>query len=381
MPYCDKKTITFFLTTRCNLNCSYCYGNRKMEYKTLDFNFAKRALLDFAELEKLNRICFSADGEPTTEMELLKKIFYEAKQHNPDVATEIVTNGTFNEDVAKWLAENLDYIYISADLLPESHDKCRLTITGKPSSPSILKNLEFFSKMPGRYAKIGLRSTITKYNIDKQKEGIDFYFDNFGVDTFWVRPILAPIYDVAEKYYDPVDIMQFAQSFIDTHRYAERRGVFYESNLTANFDGETSKACSACVPMPCLTVDGYFSACKLVSYGKNAGKMDPLIYAKYDSVKDKIIYDVEKVKMLRNRTLRNMPTECGVCVTSKHCAGYCPAEALLETGKLLSVKSNVCKAMRYIQSEIGHLYAEKFGTDGFPYKSYRWNNNKTKEKE
>jgi sulfatase maturation enzyme AslB (radical SAM superfamily) len=351
-----------------------------MDYKTLDFRFAKRVLHEFAEADKLNRICFSADGEPTTEIALLKKIFYEAKQHNPDVATEIVTNGTFNEDVAKWLAENLDYIYISADLLPESHDKCRLTITGKPSSPSILKNLEFFSKTPDKRAKIGLRATITKYNITQQKEGIDFYFDNFGVDVFWVKPILVPIYDAAEKYYDPVDIMQFAQTFIDAHTYAEQRGVFYESNLTANFDGETSKACSACVPMPYLTVDGYFSACKLIPHGKNAGKMDPLIYARYDAVEDKIIYDVEKVKVLRSRTLHNMPTECGVCVASKHCAGYCLGETLHETGKLLFVKSNVCKALRYIQSEIGHLYAEKFGTNGFPYKSHHGNNKQSQLK-
>jgi len=378
MPYCDKKTITFLLTTRCNLSCSYCYGNRKMDYKTLDFGFAKRVLHEFAEAEKLNRICFSADGEPTTEIVLLKKIFYEAKQHNPDVATEIVTNGTFNEDVAKWLAENLDYIYISADLLPESHDKCRLTITGKPSSPPVLKNLEFFSKIPDKRAKIGLCATITKHNIVQQKEGIDFYFDNFGVDIFWVKPVLAPIYDAAEKYYDQLDMVQFAQSFVDAHAYAWQRGVFYESNMTANFDGETNKACSACIPMPYLTVDGYLSACKLVSYGKNAGKMDPLIYARYDAIDDKIVYDVEKIKVLRNRTLNNMPTECGVCVASKHCSGYCLGEALHETGKLLSVKSNVCKAMRYIQSEIGHLYAEKFGTNGFPHRSHGNKQNRRK---
>ncbi|MCL2283171.1 MAG: radical SAM protein [Fibromonadales bacterium] len=359
MPYCNNKNITFLLTTRCNLNCSYCYGNRKMDYKTLDFRFAKRALHDFAEKEKLNNICFSADGEPTTEMELLKKIFNEAKQLNPDVATEVVTNGTFNEEIAKWLAENLDYIYISADLLPEAHDKCRLTITGKPSSPPILKNLEFFNKIPNKRAKIGLFATITKHNITQQKEGIDFYFDNFGVDIFWIKPLITPIYDADEKYCESVDMLQFAQTFLDAHAYAWQRKVFYESNLTANFDGETSKACSACIPMPYLTVDGYFSACKLVSYGKNAEKMDSLIYAQYDAVEDKITYDVEKIKMLRNRTLNNMPSECGVCVASKHCAGYCMAEAQQEMGKLLSVKSNVCKAMRYLQSEIGHLYAEK----------------------
>jgi uncharacterized protein len=367
MPRCDKKTVTFLLTTRCNLNCAYCFGNRKADYKTLDFSFAKRVLCDYSETDEVSHIRFSADGEPTTEMEILKKIFKEAKRLNPDVLTEVVTNGTFNEEKAKWLAENLDYIYISADLLPESHDKYRLTITGNPSSPPILKNLEFFQSMPDRRAKIGLRATITNYNIEKQKEAIDFYYDNFGVNIFWVTPIITPIYDMTEKICEPIDIMQFAHTFIDAHTHAWQRGVFYESNLTANFDGETRKACCACVPVPHLTVDGYLSACELATYGKNAGKMDSMIYAWYDSENDKIAYDEEKIKVLRSRTLQNMPTQCCICAAGKHCAGYCPGETLNENSGLFRVKTNICKALRYLYGEIGHLYAEKYGTESFPY--------------
>jgi uncharacterized protein len=367
MPRCDKKTITFLLTTRCNLNCTYCYGNRKTDYKTLDFGFARRLLCDYADMDELNRIRFSADGEPTTEMDMLKKIFNEAKRLNSGVLAEVITNGTFNEDTAKWLAENLDYIYISADLLPESHNKCRLTITDTPSSPPILKNLEFFQKMSDKRAKIGICAVITGNNIEQQKEAVDFYYDKFGVDIFWVTPVITPIYDAAEKNCEPVDMMQFAQTFIDAHTHAWQRGIFYESNLTSNFDGETNRACCACVPVPYLTVDGYLSACKLAAYGKNAGKMDSMIFARYDSEKDKIIHDAEKLKILRSRTLQNLPTQCGICAAGKHCAGYCPGETLNENGGLFRVKTNICKAIRYLYGEIGHLYAEKYGAGGFPY--------------
>jgi len=367
MPRCNKKTITFLLTTRCNLNCTYCYGNRKTDYKTLDFKFAKRVLCDYAESDELSRIRFSADGEPTTEMEILKKIFDEAKQLNPDVLTEIITNGTFNEEKAKWLAENLDYIYISADLLPESHDKCRITITGNPSSPTILKNLEFFQEMQDKRAKIGICATINNDNIEQQKEAIDFYFDNYGINIFWVIPIIMPVYDTVEKNYESVDMMQFAQTFIEAHTHAWHRKIFYESSLTANFDGETNKACCACIPMPYLTVDGYLSACKLATYGTNAGKMDTMIFAKYDAQNDKIIYNAEKTKVLRSRTLQNMSAQCGNCAAGKYCAGYCPGEALNENGELFRAKSNICKALRYLYGEIGHLYAEKYGVKGFPY--------------
>jgi len=367
MPRCDKKMITFLLTTRCNLNCTYCYGNRKTDYKTLDFGFAKRVLCDYAETSELNRIRFSADGEPTTEMEILEKIFNEAKRLNSDVLAEIISNGTFNEDAAKWLAENLDYIYISADLLPESHDKYRLTITGNPSSPPILKNLELFNKMQNKRAKIGICATITKNNVEQQKEAIDFYYNNYGVDIFWVAPVITPIYDIAEKTCEPVDMMQFAQTFIEAHTHAWQRKIFYESSLTANFDGETNKTCCACIPAPYLTVDGYLSACKLAAYGTNAGKMDSMIYARYDSQNDKIIYDAEKIKVLRSRTLQNMSAQCWNCAAGKHCAGYCPGEALNENGGFFRAKTNACKALRYLYGEIGHLYAEKLGVKGFQY--------------
>ena len=368
MSRCDKRAVSFLLTTRCNLNCAYCYGNRKEDYKTLDYNFARRALGEYVGKGELNHICFSADGEPATEMELLKKILCEAKRINPDIFSEIYTNGTFNESTARWLADNMDCIYISADLLPDSHDQYRLTITGKPSSPPILKNLELFKKMPSKRAKIGLRATITKYNVEQQIEAIDFFYDNYGIDVFWVNPVFAPVYDASEKTYEPVDIMQFAKTFVDAHTHAWKRGIFYESYLTSNFDSETNKACCSCLPMPYLTVDGYLSACDLATYGKNAGNMDPMIYARYDGENDKIIYDQEKLKALRSRTLANMPAQCNTCFAGKHCAGYCAGETLNENGNLFQIRTGVCKALKYIYSEIGHLYAEKFGAEGFPYK-------------
>jgi radical SAM protein with 4Fe4S-binding SPASM domain len=368
MPLCDKKTISFLLTTRCNLNCTYCYGNRKSEYKTLNFAFAKKILNDYAEAGDLKYIRFSADGEPTTEMELLKNIFKEAKQLEPNVQATVFTNGTFNEETAKWIAENLDYIYISADFLPEVHDAYRPTITGKPSSPPILKNLEYFSQMPGKHAKIGIRATITKENIEQQIEAIDYYYNNYGINIFWVNPIFMPVYDANEKMYEPIDMMQFAKAFIHAHDHAWRKGIFYECSFTANFDGQTQKACSACLPTPHLTVDGYLSACELATYGKNAGTMEPMIYAKYDIENDKIIYDTEKLQTLRSRTLQNMSAQCRDCVASKHCAGYCLGETLNETGSLFKVKTSVCIPIRYLYGEIGHLYQEKFGDKGFPHR-------------
>jgi len=370
MPNCDKKTISFLLTTRCNLNCTYCYGSRNAEYRTLGWNFAKRVMDDYIGAGTLGHIRFFADGEPTTEMDLLKKIFKYAKKTNNEIIAEIQTNGVFNTKTADWLGKNLDYIYISADLLPNDNDKYRLTPEGKPSSPYIEKSLKYLCDMPERKAKVGIRATITKYNINRQKEGIDYYYKNYGIDVFWVDPIFPPIANTDNTMYEEIDMKEFAYTFVDAHNYAwaHEPFIFYESNLTTNFDGKTDKACRACIPLPHLTVDGYISACEMATHGENAGKMDAMIYAKYDVDKDLIIYDEKKLTTIKKRTLSNMPTECRDCVAANNCAGYCLGESLNETGSLFAVKTRVCWALRYIYKEIGHLYKEKFGSRGFPYK-------------
>jgi radical SAM protein with 4Fe4S-binding SPASM domain len=376
MPYCDKKAVSFLLTTQCNLRCTYCYGARNTDKKVLDWRFAKRVLEDYVGAGKIKHIRFFADGEPTLEMELLKKIYEEAKRLQPNIQAEIQTNGVFSEETTKWLGENLDYVYVSIDLLPEAHDKYRVTAGGKPSSPVILKNLERFKEMRDKKAKIAVRATITKHNIEKQKEGIDFYHDKYGIEIFWVDPIFPPVSDVAEKTYEPIDMMQFAATFVDAHNYAWERGVFYESNLTTNFDGKTDKACRACLPVPHLTMDGYLSACEMATYGKDAGKMDAMIYARFDPEADKIIYDEEKLRILHSRVLplktshqsSMLPDECHSCAAGEYCAGFCLGETLNENGSLFKIKTRVCKALKYIYGEIGHLYPDKFGPEGFPHK-------------
>lgn len=367
MPYCDKKVISFLLTTHCNLRCTYCYGARNVEKRVLDYNFAHRVIEDYmGGPGGIKQIRFFADGEPTTEIELLKRIYYEVKVLEPDVQAEIQSNGVFTTETADWLAKNMDYIWMSIDLLPEDHDRYRMTSNGKPSSPMILKNLQYFKDMP-RKAKIGIRSTITKFNIERQKEGIDYYHKNYGIDIFWVDPIFPPVSDMSEKTYEPIDMMQFATTFVDAHNHAWANNIFYESNLTTNFDGKTNKACRSCLPMPHLTMDGYLSACEMATYGEDAGKMDAMIYAQYDAKNDKIIYDENKLKILKSRTLQNMPLECRSCAAGEHCAGFCLGETLNENGSLFRVKTRVCRALRYIYGEIGHLYPKKF-PKGFPHK-------------
>ena len=82
MSHEKKKTISFFVTTRCNLACTYCVNDsdKVAEHQDIDLEFAKKGLDDFfGKREDLfgagnNRIRFYAVGEPTTRIDLVKSI-------------------------------------------------------------------------------------------------------------------------------------------------------------------------------------------------------------------------------------------------------------------------------------------------------------------
>lgn len=357
MPHCDKKTISFILTNRCNMACRYCYASRETNYQTLDLNFAKKAIEEYVGPDSrygLKQIRFFAGGEPTTEFELMKTILQMSRERCPDLLAELQTNGFFSLERAKWLGDNMDLIWISMDLFPEANDVYRVTKTGKPSSPIIERNLKYYRDNPKK-ALVGVRGTITNDNLYRQKEGIDYLY-SLGIRDIWVDPIFPPVETEEERMYEPIDTMEFAKEFIKAREYAKTLGVFYESNYTSSFDGECVINCRSCIPLPHLTTDGYVSACEMALYGENAGHMDPFIYGRYDKESGSIEYDDRKIEILRNRVLQNMPDECMLCVARNHCAGYCPGEVLNETGSLFLIKRESCKPIRYLYMTIGDDY-------------------------
>ena len=364
MPYCNKKIISFLLTSRCNMACKYCYGARKADYNKLDLDFAKCGVDEYVATGAVNGIRFFGNGEPTTEPQLIKDICEYARKFRKNINCEIQTNGYFGEELAEWLAYNMDEIWVSMDLLPDTHDMFRVTRGGKPTSGVIERNLKYFKSLADKRAMVGVRSTITQYNIDRQKEGID-YLANLGIKYIWVDPIFPPVSEAEDKTFEPIDMMHFARTFIDAREHGKELGVFYETNLTTNFDGPTCYNCRSCLPMPHLTMDGYVSACEMCMSGANPEGLDAFVYGKYDKEHNKIIYDEKKIAVLQSRTLDNLK-DCRDCIAREHCAGFCLGETLNENGDLFKIKRVICEPLRYLYAKIGNDYA-RFGGE-FKYK-------------
>lgn len=145
----NLKWITLMVTESCNLECKYCYQERKNRSmnkdvikKTIDF-FNKHT-----DAEK--PLIYAFGGEPFLVLNSLEFLFDYAIRKNNKTCFKLITNGTLlNERIKEFLEKYKDFIKIfvvSMDGFKELHDANRVDSNGKGTWDIIVKNLPFFLK-------------------------------------------------------------------------------------------------------------------------------------------------------------------------------------------------------------------------------------------
>jgi len=361
MPHISKQMASFFLTTKCNLCCTYCYNSSErtsMQEKTLPLHIAKAGVDYFFSTNPSRHIRFYGPGEPTQEFSLMKDIVAYAKEKAGDkLSVETQTNGCFDRFVGEWMLNNINIIWISFDGEPDVQNANRPCADGKPSSPIIEDNVRWLISNTGkRNLMVGARVTITDINIHRQKQIVD-YFNSLGIRHIWTDPLFPSVDkipqcdDSRKKSSFHFDMDAYVDGFIEAYHYAENKGIFYGSFLICNFDGICNKHCRACTPVPHFTPDGYVSACDLVTFGDNAHHMDCFVYGKWNESTQSFEFDEDKISVLQNRSTDNMP-HCQQCPAKEHCGGYCLGEVMNETGSIYGQKPIACAAIKRLLKEI-----------------------------
>ncbi|MFC1801413.1 radical SAM protein [Nanoarchaeota archaeon] len=354
MSHEKKKTISFFVTTRCNLACTYCVNDsdKVAEHQDIDLEFAKKGLDDFfGKREDLfgagnNRIRFYAVGEPTTRIDLVKSITeYAQKLKGNNLSVELQTNGCFSEETAEWIRDNVDEVWISLDGSPEVQNKNRPRRNGQPTSSIIERNIETLLEN----TFVGVRATITPENVGKQKEMID-YFHSLGIHWVYAEPMFESVKQNGSSCHSPITgvrLDEFVKEFVEAYKYAESKGVNYGNFFTVNFDEPCNYACRSCLPMPQLTTDGYVSGCDLAYSGKT--QLPDFIFGKFEN--GEIVYFPEKIQKIRQRHVDNIE-ECSKCEVKSNCGGGCAGLAYYATGNLLGTITEFCNAIKYLAKHI-----------------------------
>lgn len=380
MPHVNKKMLSFFLTTKCNLCCRYCYNAKErnaIEEKTLSLEIAKAGIDWYFKNNDSRHIRFYGPGEPTQEFKLLKEITKYAKSHpngGEKVTVEIQTNGVFTENIREWALDNFNIVWMSFDGMKDVQSYNRPLnslyngLFHNRSSADVLEdNVRWLINNKGdRNMMIGARVTITDINIDRQIEMVDYFYD-LGIRYVWTNPLFYSVgkipvcVDDQKKQAYHFDMDLYIDNYLKAYKYAKSKGGFWGSFLTVNFDGESSYHCRCCTPLnaPHLTPDGYISACDMVVLGSEPYHMSPFIVGKWNSeCKGFDLYE-DKIKVLTNRRSITME-HCKTCQAKLHCGGYCLGETVNETGKLNGQNPVKCAAVRKLYKELGSCASYPF---------------------
>lgn len=352
MGHYRKNVITFFINEVCNMQCVYCTvrsNSARKKPRTIDLDFARAGIDDFFRDTDSRALRLFSNGEPTLEFATMKEIVrYAASKAGPDLFVELQTNGYFREEIAHWIAENVDMLWISLDGPEDIQDLQRPLLTDKPSFQIIDRNIGIVRRS-GK-TTIGLRPTISEHSVDRQTELIDYASAN-GIKTIYAYPWLA----LYVKKKGVPDFMHFAETYLEARRYAEGLGIFYGTIFMINFDEEVEINCRSLLPAPHLTPDGYVSCCDMANSreGFFPSMFPEVLYGRWDPEARAIRYDPESIAKLRSRTLPNMKA-CEGCVAAKHCAGGCIGAGMMKSQEFYGVNEEFCEVTRYLFERLQH---------------------------
>jgi radical SAM protein with 4Fe4S-binding SPASM domain len=361
MGHFRKNLLTVFVNEFCNMHCIYCPLHAQSTPRTsrvIDPDFVKCGIDDFFSRTDSRGIRIFGNGEPTLSFKLLKEMVeYAYLQAGDRLFIELQTNGYFPGEVAHWVSEHVDMLWLSLDGPGDIQDRQRPTRTGRPSFPKIDHNIQIIGK--SAKTTIGFRPTITDYSVDRQEELIDYAKAN-GVTTIYAYPWASFVLDREGQ----PDLMHFADKFIEAREYADKIGVYYGTIFMINFDEEVEINCRALLPAPHLTTDGFVSCCDMSNTGDGffSELFPELIYGEYDKEAGKIHYYQDRIEKIRSRNIYNLET-CRDCKALKHCAGGCIGSAMMTSGDFYGINPDYCKVTKYLFKRLPHLVNVGYNKD------------------
>lgn len=256
--------VTLFMTTACNLRCTYCYasaGEKPATFMTMEV--AKRGI-DFVAANAVKRdlpgfeVLYHGGGETTVNWKVMTESVayarHTAERLGLHVNTAAATNGVLTDDQIDWIVTHLNGVSLSFDGLPEAHDRHRLTILGQGSSKQVMHTMRRFDQVGFPY---GVRVTVTADQITRLPESVDFICAQFKPTHIQVEPSYqlgrwseAPSAETAE--------------FIAAYRAAQVRAERYGKEISysaARVGTLTNHFCGISQDSFALTPDGNVSAC------------------------------------------------------------------------------------------------------------------------
>lgn len=345
------RTLTFQVTDKCNLACSYCYqinkGENKMKFETarklIDMMLGEDPRLNgYITVENSPGIIIEfIGGEPFLNVELIEQIcdYFTEKaismQHPWALLHKfsISSNGVlyFDEKVQKFLNKYKNWLSlsISIDGNKELHDSCRVFPDGKPSYDiAVAAAKDWIAK--GNY--MGSKITLAPGNIIHAYEAITHMVD-LGYKDILANTVFEEGWDIEHAKIFYAELKRIADywvdnDIVDTHYLS----LFEERYFEPEGFEENQNYCGGTGDMLALDPNGYIYPCLRYMKSSLGTDQKPIVIGHVDTGIAITKEEKDWVKCLECITRRSQSTDdCFDCPISKGCA-WCSAYNYQVTG-------------------------------------------------
>jgi uncharacterized protein len=361
--------VTLFLTSRCNLRCSYCYADAGKKSLDMAPGIAAAAIDLVAENagllgSKSFAVGFHGGGEPTVAWtRLVACVEYAqrvAERKGLDCELFLATNGLLSQRKLAFIADNFSNVNVSLDGPADVQDHNRIKANGQGSYRQVSRALKYFDR---RNLLYGIRATITAGTVWRMEEIFDALRREFKFRYLHLEPVwhCGRCLTSGET---PPDDEAFMAQFLKVARKARGTGVKV-SYSGARLDVLTSKFCAA--PGDGFTVlpEGIVTSCYEITESTDR-RADIFHYGRYEPKTGRFVFDQARIHSLREFSVEHLPF-CRDCFCKWHCAGDCLAKVFEKSGAASHQGSIRCRLNRELTlAGLDELIEEEMSAASLP---------------
>ncbi|BCJ95356.1 thioether cross-link-forming SCIFF peptide maturase [Anaerocolumna cellulosilytica] len=199
-----------WVTTKCNMNCRYCYEKQQKNDKIMDQNIAQKIIsfintsVKKKEMDEPIIINFHG-GEPLLNFGIIKYITNSIRQmlEKRKLYFGVTTNGTLlNDEIIDFLCDNFSYsLSISIDGYKEVNDYNRILFNGQGVHNLIIHHIE---KLLEKSNDVRARMTFTSETVKYLYDSVNYLY-NLGFK------VIVPVADYFDSHWNHESIQCLAK--------------------------------------------------------------------------------------------------------------------------------------------------------------------------
>lgn len=357
--YVRKQRIkrVFVLTSACNLQCSYCFEGIHDKTSVLEASRVEKSIERmFEEAIKADKklISFSLfGGEPTMNWKSVERAIVTAQKLEKETGIRcykaIVTNGVMNIEYARYLAQNMDFVYFSFDGPKSLFLLQRKPKGGEELYDVIFKNAQEVYKS-GTY--LSFKVTVTKLTINHLKEIDDFFAYNFPTCGRLYQPCMV---DEEDELY-----ISFGE-FLGKYYQLEKYSIFARNMTTSLHKNKPSDRFCNLMVRNVIYPDGSVLACHRSNMCVPEDEVKKNFMIGICNEYGYITEYTQKKEMMKAFIVDNIE-ECSNCSLKYHCCGGCATIKLLSDNHNMFRKADYCED--YLRYAFTKIYERLFQISG-----------------